>query len=95
MSGPGALRAILQAARQHGIRRPREAFLATQSPAWQKAFGQSVVKEPQWHYGSFDVEKGNARPNGPMHFGTYKASQDREHNVAFERLERHIREALE
>lgn len=95
MSGPGALRAILQAARQHGIRRPREAFLATQSPAWQKAFGQSVVKEPQWHYGSFDVEKGNTRPNGPMHFGTYKASQDREHNVPFERLERHIREALE
>ena len=94
MSGPGALRAILQAARQHGIRRPREAFLATQSPAWQKAFGQSVVKEPQWHYGSFDVGKGNARPNGPMHFGTYKASQDREHNVAFERLEREIRDDL-
>ena len=94
MSGPGALRAILQAARQHGIRRPREAFLATQSPAWQKAFGQSVVKEPQWHYGSFDVEKGNTRPNGPMHFGTYKASQDREHNVAFERLEREIRDDL-
>ena len=94
MSGPGALRAILQAARQHGIRRPREAFLATQSPAWQKAFGQSVVKEPQWHYGSFDVGKGNARPNGPMHFGTYKASQDRERNVAFERLEREIRDDL-
>lgn len=94
MSGPGALRAILQAARQHGIRRPREAFLATQSPAWQKAFGQSVVKEPQWHYGSFDVEKGNTRPNGPMHFGTYKASQDREHNVPFERLEREIRDDL-
>jgi hypothetical protein len=29
-----------------------------------------------------------------MHFGTYKASQDREHNVAFERLEREIRSEL-
>lgn len=60
-------------------------------------FKSSVVRDPttgllapQWHFGSFDTEGRPATPTGVMHFGSKKASYDREHNVPFEMALRDI-----